>query len=740
MVINLKIDLEMKKMKKVTHTILTFIVLGVISIMLTSWGNDLDEALAPCSKDSLMKSTGANAGYANDPYNGNKNCTNCHTGTAVPISGLITTNIPGTGYVPGVVYNITTSKSSPGIVDFGFQTTAQNSSGTQIGTLAPLDATTQAKLLGTVIYIDQTGTSNTGTNGKSWTYKWTAPVAGSGSVTFYGVFLEGDGAGTGGDVTYISSIIVNEAISCSAVITPQTTTTFCQGGSVNLGATTGVGYTYQWLLNGSNIVGATSSTYSATQSGSYTLYVTNGACNSLSSPTNVTVNSLPLTPTISASGSTTFCTGGSVTLTSSAGSSYLWSTGATTTSINITTPGSYTVQVTNASGCQSAPSTATNVTVNALPIVNAGTNFTIPSGTGTTIDATVSGAGSFTYSWTPSALLVNSTVEDPTTVNLTSTTVFTLVATSTITFCNNSSSITITVSGGPLSSFPTTTSGTICAGTSVQLDALASGGSGNYSYSWTSNPAGFTSNLTNPMVNPMVSTSYFVEVNDGFSSVNSQVDVSVNNLATGSQTLVECQGFSVTVGTNTYNTSGIYNDVLVGSNGCDSTVTTDLTIEPAIDVSLAVLATTLTANQVGANYRWLNCNNGYSIIVGETSQSFTAVANGDYAAEITVGNCVDTSACENITTVGINEITKVVFDIYPNPASTYIYIDNLNNPSTLNFSVKIFNHLGQIVANPFINQQKIYISTSTWTGAGIYFIQIIDDLNNAVYSSKIILQ
>jgi hypothetical protein len=39
--------------------------------------------------------------------------------------------------------------------------------------------------------------------------------------------------------------------------------------------------------------------------------------------------------------------------TSSAGSSYLWSTGATTQSISVTT-GTYTVQVTNASGCQSA--------------------------------------------------------------------------------------------------------------------------------------------------------------------------------------------------------------------------------------------------------------------------------------------------------------------------------------------------------------------------------------------------
>jgi len=64
----------------------------------------------------------------------------------------------------------------------------------------------------------------------------------------------------------------------------------------------------------------------------------------------------------------TFVLGGSVTLTSSAGTGYLWSTGATTSSISATTEGNYTVQVTNASGCQSEVSTATVVTVTAPPL------------------------------------------------------------------------------------------------------------------------------------------------------------------------------------------------------------------------------------------------------------------------------------------------------------------------------------------------------------------------------------
>ncbi|MEI8047536.1 MAG: lamin tail domain-containing protein [Bacteroidota bacterium] len=86
------------------------------------------------------------------------------------------------------------------------------------------------------------------------------------------------------------------------------------------------------------------------------------------------------TPTITAGGPTTFCQGGSVLLTSSVGSSYLWSTGATTQSITVSTSGSYTVTVTDGHGC-SAVSAATVVTVNALPTITLGSNPAVCAGT-----------------------------------------------------------------------------------------------------------------------------------------------------------------------------------------------------------------------------------------------------------------------------------------------------------------------------------------------------------------------
>jgi hypothetical protein len=85
------------------------------------------------------------------------------------------------------------------------------------------------------------------------------------------------------------------------------------------------------------------------------------------------------------------------------------------------------------------------IKVNPPPIVDAGTNMKIPYDSKTTLRASVKGNPPYSYSWTPAILLVNSEVEDPATVNLKSTTVFTLTVTSLKTGCSSSDQITIEV-------------------------------------------------------------------------------------------------------------------------------------------------------------------------------------------------------------------------------------------------------------------------------------------------------
>jgi uncharacterized delta-60 repeat protein len=208
--------------------------------------------------------------------------------------------------------------------------------------------------------------------------------------------------------TCTSSISATTNVTVTALPNAPTitgTTTICAGASTVLTSSNATGNIWS--------TGATTQTITVTTAGSYTVRLISGSCTSVASAaTVVTVNSIPTTPTISNTG-TSFCAGGSSVLTSSTGSAYIWSTGATTQSITVTTTGSYTVRVIE-NGCTSAISTATSITVNptpSTPSITASTtlcsdNFTTlfsssPTGnvwsTGeTTQSINVYGAGSYT--------------------------------------------------------------------------------------------------------------------------------------------------------------------------------------------------------------------------------------------------------------------------------------------------------------------------------------------------------
>ncbi|NOR86460.1 MAG: hypothetical protein GQ527_02505, partial [Bacteroidales bacterium] len=104
----------------------------------------------------------------------------------------------------------------------------------------------------------------------------------------------------------------------------------------------------------------------------YNVLATNSnACEGvLGDLSTVVVHDLPVKPIITAGGPTTFCDGNNVDLTSSVSDGYLWSTGETTQTINVSTAGSYTVIVTDANACSSIESDPIIITVNPLPIVS----------------------------------------------------------------------------------------------------------------------------------------------------------------------------------------------------------------------------------------------------------------------------------------------------------------------------------------------------------------------------------
>jgi len=174
-----------------------------------------------------------------------------------------------------------------------------------------------------------------------------------------------------GNAGATATLTVNVTAVATPTVTPGGPTTFCEGGSVTLTSSSVIGN--QWYLNGNPIGGATNQIYSATAAGDYSNTVTANGCSSApSTATSVTVNPIPASPTITPDGPTTFCAGGSVTLTSSSVSGNQWYLngnpigGATNQTYISTASGNYTTTVT-ASGCPSAPSSATTVTVNPIP-------------------------------------------------------------------------------------------------------------------------------------------------------------------------------------------------------------------------------------------------------------------------------------------------------------------------------------------------------------------------------------
>jgi hypothetical protein len=139
--------------------------------------------MASFGGSELKSSGGSPAGYTNSPGDG-QNCSHCMGGTAVTVTGWITSNIPASGYVTGSTYTISVTASGSG--DKGFQVSPQDATGNLIGTLA---AGAGSKLTGSGKYVThdaaQSGDSFT------WNFQWTAPAAGVGAITFYGSIAVG---------------------------------------------------------------------------------------------------------------------------------------------------------------------------------------------------------------------------------------------------------------------------------------------------------------------------------------------------------------------------------------------------------------------------------------------------------------------------------------------------------------------------------------------------------------------
>ena len=221
----------------------------------------------------------------------------------------------------------------------------------------------------------------------------------------------------------------------------------------------------------------------------------------------------------------------------------------------------------------------------------------------------------------------------------------------------------------------------------------------------------------------MVNSDTYLDTIPNAAGCDSIITVNLTILQSSSSIIeTACDSYTSPSGLFTWTTSDTYMDTILNTAGCDSIITIDLTIN-SVNISVKQSKNTLTADALKASYKWLNCNNNYSVITDEINQSYTAINSGSYAVEVTQSSCIDTSEC-----IAISVITGIIendfgstFIFYPNPTQGNISIELGEFYSSVTIVIK--NIKGQLIS---VNEFKAVKNFDfKFDGAnGLYLIDV----------------
>ncbi|MCF8275740.1 MAG: HYR domain-containing protein [Flavobacteriales bacterium] len=451
------------------------------------------------------------------------------------------------------------------------------------------------------------------------------------------------------------------------VITPGGVSEICAGSNLVLNA--GGGYSvYNWS-NSTN-----GQTTTITQAGSYNVIVTSDeGCSGTSAPIQVVVNQPPV---VDLGNDTTICTGQVLNLNAgNNGATYLWSTTEITQSINVTTTGAFTVQVTDGNGCIGTDDVAVTVSNLLDPVIVASGPLSFCDGESVTLDG---GSGYFTYLW--------STGEQTSTIDVNTSGVVELQVWDQF-GCGGSDEAIVSVLQLPNAVISPAGPIAVCSGDSVVLSA-----SSNFAnYDWSPNGEG-TSSITVTQ-----SGTYAVTVqdpNNGCEATSSPVQVTINIsipptiVASGATEFCNGESVSLSVQPGPYNsylwstgsttpsivvthTGDISVTVLDANNCLDSTLLGNpIHIEVwepqpiAMQQGDSVVVTNGPFNQ----YQWY-LNGGP--IPGATADVYVPLVSGNYYVEAWDENgCTGTSFNVEFTFTGVFDLESLVdLELYPNPTN-----------------------------------------------------------------------
>lgn len=203
------------------------------------------------------------------------------------------------------------------------------------------------------------------------------------------------------------------------------------------------------------------------------------------------------------------------------------------------------------------------------------------------------------------------------------------------------------------------------------------------------------------------------------------LNLTVNQPSSSVQTQSACTSY--TLNGQTYTQSGAYTQMLNNVHGCDSTITLNLTILPMPSVAVTLSSGVLSANQQNASYQWLDCNNNYSPISGASQNTYTPLITGNYTVQISLNNCVDTSAC-NYVQVGSSSILENFLQtdkIYPNPNNGSFIFE-----SALGGFYFVTDLNGRVVYNFQSEKSEKKLLLINEISSGLYFISMQNSTNS----------
>lgn len=444
------------------------------------------------------------------------------------------------------------------------------------------------------------------------------------------------------------------------------------------------GHTYLWSVTGGIIQGVNNNNsvsirWTSVGTGTVTVTQTNSATNcSKTVSRNIPVNALPVV-TITPSGPTTLCDGGTITLAATPGFvTYAWSTGETTPNITVGLAGTYSVTVVDLNGCQGSAS-AVSITIQPTqkPNIQASGPTTFCEGGSVTLDANVTAAA---YRWLPSGQTTR-------TITVTKAGIYSVE----VTYANGckakSDDIEVQVAPKPVVTVSANGPTTFCEDGEVVLDA----GAGHATYKWSN---GTTDVGTSRTLRVTTSGNYTCTVANSAgctaTSTPTQVKVNPNPAPTVQASGVTsfCEGDSVTLtasaGFSNYSwsnggttrsivvrLSGQYAVTVKDTNNCtgQSQATTVTVFPTPPKPTITQQQNTLTSS-TAAKYQWIKEG---SNIANATNQTYdaTPTGSGKYRVRIQDQNgCENTSDEINVTTVGVvGDETASALSLFPNPTN-----------------------------------------------------------------------